>query len=404
MYQSIAKLGIALGIIVITLAGCTSLPETSTAVSQSEEKTNAAPPPPEMHSALFEIDSSYLFVDTDPHSIFTLTEEQQQSFLYAFHHELEHLAPHHRFGEFLKRLTASYNYLERTLTAQQAFDGTAGNCMSLVVLTSALAELVELDIQYRQLTTNPLFDMQAGMILVSDHVRSRIYAPRTQGLGVLRPYITIDYFPTRTSRGGAVLEKSDLVAMFYTNRAAEMMLEEQMSAAALYTSLALSSAPTHGGSLNMAALLHARAGLLDKAEAFYRYGLEFEPENINLLNNYQVMLQRQSRDAEAQVIKEKIAALDNANPYQLIALAQHAMTQHEYRRAITFYDQALDIAPYLQQAYLQKAVALEALGHSERAASVLQEGLMQAQRAATDELFKRRISALKEDSRNAFYD
>lgn len=380
-------------ITLLLLTACQTTP-----VEQSSAVSTQSKPPPSINPRLLTTGKP---LSVDP--IFELTEQQAADFLHAFHDDLAYLPPHLRLAEYLRGLTRNYSYRERTLTASEAFSGEPGNCMSLVVLTTALANLVDLEIDYQRLTTNPIFDKQQDVILISDHVRSRVFAPKDNDRRVLQPaHAIIDYFPARETRRAEALDTDGILAMYYSNLAAERILDNELSAATQSAQMALKYDPTHVNAFNLLAILHNRIGDQIQAEAFFRHGLKQHPENLNLLNNYHDLLIAQERDEEAEQVQQRVAALNEVNPYQLMALAEQAFQNEEVRQALRYYEQVLEIAPYLHEVYVQQAVVFESMGQGRRAAQTLHEGLVQARLAATESSYKRRISAIKADSQNAW--
>lgn len=371
-------------------AGCQTLPATTDNQQPDFQPATAISLTPAINPSLYTQGAP-----APQEQIFDLTEAQREQFLHAYHHELTHLRPHLRIANYLERLTASYNYRERTLTAAEAFAGTPGNCMSLVVLTTALADLVDLDIDYQRLTANPIFDKQQGLILVSDHVRTRVFAPATEDFVLQRAHAIIDYFPARGTRNAERIPQETLLAMYYSNRAAESLLDGELTAATQFAEFAMGYAPTHPGAHNLLAILHRRIGDEASAEAFFRFALQYHPEELNLLNNYRLLLAELNRDEEAAEINQRITELNDINPFQLIALADLTFERGEYRIALDYYQQAAAIAPYLHEVYLRQAQVLQHMGKNRQAQAKLEEGFAQAQRSATEAHFKRRLSALK---------
>lgn len=374
-------------------AGCQTLPATTDNQQPDFQPATAVSLTPTINPSLY-----IQGAPAPQEQIFDLTEAQREQFLHAYHHELTHLRPHLRVANYLERLTASYNYRERTLIAAEAFAGTPGNCMSLVVLTTALANLVDLDIDYQRLTANPIFDKQQGLILVSDHVRTRVFAPATENFVLQRAHAVIDYFPARGSRNAERIPLETLLAMYYSNLSAESILDGELTAATQFAMFALDYAPTHPSAHNLLAILHRRIGDDDSAEAFFRFALQEHPEELNLLNNYRLLLTEQSREQEAAEINQRIAELNDINPFQLIALADLTFERGEYSTSLDYYQQAAEVAPYLHEVYLRQAKVLKHMGKDRQAMAKLEEGFAQAERSATEAHFKRQLSAFKASS------
>ena len=100
--------------IILLLSACQHVPATQPeATSAGAEDVQPELPP---------INAQLLSLGDVPETlpIFELTEEQREQFLYTFHNELSDLPPHRRVSEYLKQLTRTYNYRERTVTASIA--------------------------------------------------------------------------------------------------------------------------------------------------------------------------------------------------------------------------------------------------------------------------------------------
>lgn len=382
--------------LIYLLTACTSFSHTQ----QATFSETVTPQPPAINYHLFGMNEN----DIEPHdtSIFELSDEQATAFLQIYHNNLGNLPEHLRLSEYLTNLVTGYNYLEKTLPATETFDGTAGNCMSLVILTTALANLVGLDIDYQRLTTRPIFDRNNDLILVSDHVRTRVFRPQSSRednrLTILRAHVVIDYFPSRESRRAERIDQATLLAMYYTNLAAESLIEDNIKDALRYSGQALSHVPSHAGAANILAVLHNRYGDIEQAEAFYQYGLEYAPNEVNLLSNYKTFLHAQGRISEASIIEQRLVSLNDINPFQLIALAERAEENGFYETALKYYRSAREVAPYLHEIYLREASLHEALGDLIFARNILIEGFEESKLAGTQQQYKYRLQSIKASS------
>ena len=81
-------------------------------------------------------------------SAHALTARQQEDFL-AFYRDprIAHVPAHKRVYNFLEKVTNNFTYQDGTFTAAVTFDQRRGNCMSLAVLTTALAKPVDVPVQ-----------------------------------------------------------------------------------------------------------------------------------------------------------------------------------------------------------------------------------------------------------------
>ncbi|HEX5755906.1 MAG TPA: hypothetical protein VFY12_06090, partial [Arenimonas sp.] len=196
-----------------------------------------------------------------PASLFTLSAEQEADFLQYFHdpaHAGE--ARHRRLYDYLEQRLDHFRYYGATRSAAEALVADEGNCLTLAMLTTALARLADVEIAYLRISDEPVFERHGNVVFAADHVRSLLFDPdfqATPGEWVLqKPHLIIDYFPERRRRAGGRVSEQTLQSMFYTNLAGEAMAENRYREAFWLLKAALEQDPAHVGALNSLAVLH----------------------------------------------------------------------------------------------------------------------------------------------------
>lgn len=366
----------------LLLSGCVAQPQNVNTPAQRPVVVTSAPVPSELpvfNSNLFE---TYDSVTTED-ELFALTAEQEADFLDDFHNRMAHLPVNERIAEYLHGITFGFNYKEQTYTASEALARSAGNCMALAIVTQSLARLVEVDLRFQRVKNAPVYDRSANVVMISDHVRARLYKP-----GETKSWVTVDYFPSRESRNGALINMEEFLGLYYRNRAAELMLEGEQSAAFAYAQEALRYQPFDSDALNIIALLHRRAGDEATAEAIYGFVLTRDNTNLNVLYNYLELAKKQQRESLIAELQEQINQLPDYNPYTWIALAERAYAEDDLATAIRMYEKAASYAPYLHEVYWGQARLYLELGRPLTAKRILREGLEEARRSATKKSFK----------------
>ncbi|HET6628372.1 MAG TPA: tetratricopeptide repeat protein [Woeseiaceae bacterium] len=336
-----------------------------------------------------------------PDEIHALTEAQREAFRdYLDAHENSKVPLHRRVYEYLEQVTQDFNYQGDTFMAADALALGRGNCLSLAILTTALAQLAGVDIGYQLVDDIPVYQLTGQLVKRGVHVRSILYASRAKQDGVVlfsRPGIVVDYFPIGGSRFVGNLGEHGYVAMYYRNIAVEALEREDYRSAYWYAVESLQFAPENSAGLNLLAVVYGRAGDERKAEAIYRYGLQVADNQLGLLKNYRSLLLRTGRDAEAHAIEERLARMDDPSPLHWLELARSAYQDREYRLAIGYYGRALELAPYLHEGYLGLARAYYEAGELERAERALKDALENAFRSSTRSLYQAKLQALNEE-------
>lgn len=370
-----------------TLTACASAPDNS---QQTSAGIAVQLSQPQLNTALFEPTSSLV----TPEQLFALTAEQQQKFLFDFNGRLARIPEHQRISQYLQELTFGFNYKEQTYTASEAFALSAGNCMALAILTKGLADLVGVEIKFQRVTNAPVYDRSNDVVMVSDHVRARLYKPEPEAGSeskmfiFQRSWVVVDYFPSKDNRSSGLISNQEFLALYYRNRAAELMMAGQLDEAFAYAQEALRYMPKDADTLNIMGLLHRRAGDEQTAEALYQYALRQSPTNLNVLHNYQTLAKRQQRQPLVDALTQRIEAIPDSNPYTLIALAERAFEIGELDTALAMYSKAAESAPYVHEAYWGQARVHAARGDTVRAKRVLEQGLKEARLSATKRTYK----------------
>lgn len=338
----------------------------------------------------------------DQEDIFELSEiqiEKLDEFLARFDDETD---LHWQIARFIQEHLSDFDYRGRTLTASEALRDQKGNCMSLAIITSAFTRHLGLEYDFQLMRTPPVFERQGDLVLVSDHVRTRIYPSSTgsEDDPALRANrrVIIDYFPDRKRVPGTPVSNQDFLAMFYRNLAAERILDGQTNEAFWLAHRAKSISPDNASVLNLLAILHRRASDETTAEALFRYGLEHNPDDINLLHNLYAMVESQDRHVEARNLLERLADLPDRNPFPRILLARQLTEEGYLYRARNIYESILDRMPYLHEAHWGMAVIHSRKGDLESARESLTTALQYTRANRHERLYTAKLQALKSNS------
>src|SRR5690242_6212082 len=171
----------------------------------------------------------------------------------------------------------------RTRTAAQAFEARAGNCLSLVILTAALAKEVELSVQYNRALVADLWSRTGNVYFLNGHVNitlgKRFRDPPASYDSAA--YMTVDFLPAHDLRGlrREPLDEATIVAMFMNNRAAEALVSGRLDDAYWWARAAMQASPGFMGGYNTLGVIYVRRGELALAERLFRRVLVDEADN-----------------------------------------------------------------------------------------------------------------------------
>ncbi len=338
-----------------------------------------------------------------PAELFAITDAQHDEFM-AFMNapEARQVAAHRRLYDFIDVFSRQFNYQDDTLGASEALATHSGNCLSLAILTTALAQAADIQIGYQLVSDAPVYEVDDQVILKGVHVRSQLFDPgeMTPGSLVLvnRARIVIDYFPTGRERFVSNLAHDEFVAMYYRNVAARFLGEGDLGNAYWYAHESLRYAPDHEEAINTLAVIHRRGGDAIRAEALYRYGIQHAANKLSLMKNYRVLLAQQGRNDEARTIERQLRQMEDPSPFNWLLLARDSVDDGDYDSAVRYYNRALELAPYMHEGYVGMAQAYYEAGEYDEARAAMSEAIRRTMRVSTREAYEHKLAALNAKS------
>jgi len=190
-----------------------------------------------------------------------------------------------------------------TRTASEAFDARAGNCLSLVIMTSAFAKGLGLDVRYQELMVDEVWVRAGDLIQLVGHVNVSL----GRGQGPLHlaksptDWITVDFVPVddnQRQRARIVAERR-IISMYFNNRGAEAITAGRPGEAYWWARAAVLQDPAYSPSFVTLGVAARRSNRFDLAERAYRRALEFDSHNEQALHNLAELLHLQGREDEA---------------------------------------------------------------------------------------------------------
>lgn len=377
----------------LLLSGCMATKTTTLAVTSALEKNT-----PNIH---WRSDSYKLVEVPSVTDIFQLSEDRQTDFLNYYHAQAnKSVEGHKRLYNYFDNFLDGFDYKGKTYNAHMASTELAGNCLSLAVLTKAYASLANLEIEYRKVNSAPIYQRNIGVMTISSHIQTHLYAPKTikkdkHSISVLRSKIIIDYFPSSNSLVGGVVEENDFAAMYYQNLAAEAIVEEDFNLAYSLLVAAMELSPNNSETLNTLAVLHKMTGNVSLAESIYANAIAGARSSISLLSNYVLLLEEENRFEEAVLIREKYNDIRDDNPYRWYDLANQAFAKENYSQALNYYEKSIQVAPYLHESFFGQAKSYFHLGNRYKAKKAMKRAAELAFKPRDERLYLAKLNSLK---------
>ncbi len=254
----------------------------------------------------------------------------------------------------------------QTRNAAQTFDERAGNCLSLVIMTSALAKELGLPVRYQSVFVDESWSRAGGLHFSAGHVnltvgRRNHEVKRRVDDNVM---LTIDFNPPQENRSHHTwaITEATVLAMYMNNRGAEALARGQLDNAYWWAREAIQQEPTFSTAYNTLGVIYRRHGNLAEAESALRRALEREPLNTQAMSNLAMVLNDLGRMVESKEITAKLEQRQPFAPFHFFNLGQAAMRAGDYKAARDMFAKEIDRDAYNHEFHFWLASAYYRLG------------------------------------------
>ncbi len=300
-------------------------------------------------------------------SIFALSEPMRQYLRVDIAGQLRTMGPHLGLIDALQKhdqLKLDYD-AAMTRNAAETFDARAGNCLSLVVMTAALAKELGLQVRYQSAYREETWGRSGNLLLRSGHINITLDRRISESSVYLFPNaMTIDFLPAEQLRGLRTTDISEgtVIAMFMNNRAVEALVQGRIDDAYAWARESIRHNPEFMSSLNTLGIIYMRKAAQQPAEQVFSYVLEREPLNTRAMANLAETFARQGKVAESSALRQRLAQLEPEPPFHYFNLGLAAMKRNDYRSARELFAKEVARADYYAEFHYWLGLANYKLG------------------------------------------
>jgi Tfp pilus assembly protein PilF len=270
------------------------------------------------------------------------------------------------FGPDHRRFTYAAGH---STTASETWRNQRGDCLSLTLLTYAVARVMGMGAQMQEVDTPTLFDRRDGFDFVNQHVNVRF--PRAQWTLYAEDKprdVVVDFEPDYASpETGRLLEENAIYARFLNNRAVEHMAHGERALAYAHFRAAIAADPGYASSYANLAQLYRQAALPAEAEQLLQRALALARQDDVALHSLTELLAAQGRDVEARRYESILQSRASRDPYHWIALGIRSLEAGNPRKAVRALEQARDMTGNFREVHALLALAYARSGDQARA-------------------------------------
>lgn len=290
-----------------------------------------------------------------------------------------------------------------TRNAAQAFEERTGNCLSLVIMTAALAKELGVAVRYQRVHVDDTLSRSGNIQLFAGHVNLTLgRRPPEVGSHIDDgEQYTIDFLPPPDIRGLRWKEigENTILAMYLNNRAVEAVAEGRVDDAYWFAREAVRQDPDFAAAYNTLGVVYGRKRLPDEAAIAFDRALARQPNNTRTLANLIPVLESLGRVREAAVLQARLKQLEPEPPFSLFEKGIAAMQAGEYEKARAYFAREVERNPDYHEFHYWLAAALTPLGRDEEARRHLALALRNSVTRQDTERYAGKLARLKQAAR-----
>jgi Flp pilus assembly protein TadD len=222
-----------------------------------------------------------------------------------------------------------------TGTAQEVFAAEAGNCLGFTQMFVAMGRELGLDVYYLAVHELTRFRRESDLIIVSDHVTAAFNE------GPQRRILEFSLGPDYDYRSARELDDLEALALYYSNRGAELVQERDFRQAQVQLEIAVKLAPGLAPAWVNLGVARRRRGDMAGAEADYLRAIEEDKNQLSAYHNLAGLYRLQGREDPAGDILSILASRKNRNPFVFLQLGDLSIDHQQLAAAERFYRRAV---------------------------------------------------------------
>jgi Flp pilus assembly protein TadD len=242
------------------------------------------------------------------------------------------------------------------ITATQAYHSKSANCMSLTIMAYALATEAGMNVSFQDVNVPEYWVRNGQYNLLTGHVNLLVKEKEDSNTRVVwgkqATLIDFDPFVAKKKFPSHVIKKNTLLAMFYNNKGADALVDNNYPLAYQYIKKATQVDNQFASAWGNLGVLYKLSGHYLTAEKAYRHAIYLKNDNLTSLGNLALLLNKQGRLSEAEPIEQHIHKLRIKNPYYHALLGNEAFFNNNYQQAVKHYAKAIKLDDGQHEFYL----------------------------------------------------
>lgn len=250
---------------------------------------------------------------------------------------------------------------DATHTVAESFRTRKANCLAFTLLTVALAREAGLPAYGQELERVLSWDMIGDIVMQNTHANASVAA------GGERYVIDVAADELLTHSPPQRISDARLLALYYNNRAMELLILKRPIAAEAWLRAALKQDNDYATLWNNAGVLRMRMGDMQAAEERFLQALRLNPTHTGALVNVVSLYQNKRDTVQAAQWKQRADRVLRKDPFQQFSLGMRAEQRGDFASALKHYRRAIALDGDEHLFHFSMARAWLGLGDTRRA-------------------------------------
>lgn len=245
--------------------------------------------------------------------------------------------------------------------AAETWRNRKGDCLSLSIMTVAIARAIAVPALIQEVRVPPLFDRRGGIDFVNRHVNVLVRSDREiHALGRRLPAgdIVVDFEPQVGSRQrGRPLGEAQVYARLLNNLGGEHLAGGDTRRAYAYFKRAILADPAYGPGYGNLAQLYLAAGLEAQAERLLQTAIARDEAPYTSMAALQRLLRAKGREAEASALEAELRSRRDEDPYYWLGLGVDRLQRGQLADAVEALERAQAMTSGFDEVHQALAIA-----------------------------------------------
>lgn len=268
----------------------------------------------------------------------------------------------------LKGLNLEYR-ADFTGTAQEVFERREANCLSFTHLFVAMARALGLDPYFLEVDDIETFSREGDLVIRAGHITA------AAGPAFKPKILEFSEFPASEYRQIRRISDLTAIALFYSNRGAEHLRNEEAEQAVWWLERAVVLDPLLADAWVNLGVARRWNGEEELAEASYRRALEIDPQTTAAYHNLAALYRTQGDEATVRDLLALTDRRENRNPFTYLELGDINLRRGDLEAAERFYRRAARLEPGLAAAHAALGYWAYQSGRQRQARKYLRQAL-----------------------------